>query len=460
MSWIHTAIILPLAEPARYRGLRWRLRGFERFDCLSREQQLEVQEAKVKRILQHAYQTTPYYRRLFDEAGFRAEDWRSGRPIPIPPLTRDLMRANGDNLRSRAFPVTMLRGATTGGTTSAPVAMWRDLDGLRNKVALQIHLNRQSEFDEGNKVLTIWGAERDLASNPSMKWRLYEQGLMRRYYGGAAQLSEEILQRFTDKLNRHRPRILYGYAGIIGHFADYLRSRGEPFHKPRRVIVTAEPITVGDQDKIERIFECPVTEHYGSRDIGMVATQCDEGRRLHFHPAACYLELVYAGQTSDGPMYQLFVTDLLNLGMPMLRYDTADCVLLQGSRCPCGSWYPSVKAILGRTVDNFPLADGSIVTGISITSAMGQIKEGFLQVQQIQLIQKSLNHLHIRYVANGDLNAIQGELARFRAEVEKIFQVEMRWTAERVPELLREGSGKMRFCISEVSAPKPQMRYS
>lgn len=88
---------------------------------------------------------------------------------------------------------------------------------------------------------------------------------------------------------------------------------------------------------------------------------------------------------------------------------------------------------------------------------MGRIREGFRQVQQLQLIQKSLNHLHIRYVAQGDLDVIQRELARFRMEVQKMFQIEMRWTAERVPELLRERSGKMRFCISEVSAPKPQM---
>src|ERR1700751_3444435 len=457
MAWIHSAVVLPLAEPDRYRGLRRRLRELRKFDSLSREQQLELQESKVRSILQHAYQTTPYYRRVFDDAGFRASDWTSGRPIPIPALTRDLLRVNADSLRSRAFPTTMLRGATTGGTTSAPAPIWRDLEGLRNKVVLQINLNRQAGYDEGVKVLRIWGAERDLALNPSWKWKLYEQGFMRTYSAGAAQLSDEVLQRFADKLNRHRPRILYGYAGIISHFADYLRAQGKSFHRPRRIIVTAEPITPGDRDKLERLFECPVTEHYGSRDIGMVAAQCDEGKRLHFHPASCYLELVYAGQTADGSMYQLFATDLLNWGMPMIRYDTADCVLLDDSRCPCGSWYLSVKAVLGRTVDNFPLPDGSVVTGISITSAMGRIREGFRQVQQLQLIQKSLNHLHIRYVAQGDLDAIEKELAGFRTEVQKIFQIEMRWTAERVPEILRERSGKMRFCISEVSAPKPQM---
>lgn len=457
MSWIHNAVILPLAEPERYRGLRKRLRDLEHFDSLPRYRQLEIQESKVRKILNHAYQTTPYYRRLFDEAEFRASDWKSGEPIPIPALNRDLLRSNGDNLRSRAIPAEMLLGATTGGTTAPPVPIWRDVEGLRDKVALQIHLNRKSGFDEGTKVMKIWGAERDLALNPSWKWKLYEETLMRRCNAGAGQLSEETLHSFAEKLNRHKPRILFGYAGTIRYFADYLYSQNKPFHKPSRLIVTAEPVTPHDREKMESVFGCPVTEHYGSRDIGMVAAQCDQGHQLHFHPSACYLELVYAGHTPDGPMYQMFVTDLLNSGMPMIRYDTADCILLSDKRCECGSWFPAVKAILGRALDNFVLPDGSIMPGTSVIAAIPRFKEGFLYVRQIQLIQKTVSHFHLRYVADGELDAIQKELRKFRGEIERLFQSEIRWTAERVPEIRRERSGKIRFCISEVSAPKAQM---
>lgn len=456
MSWIHNAVILPFFEPERHRGLSERLRKLERFERLPREKQLGIQEDGVRRMLLHAYQTTPYYRRLFDDAGFRLRGWKSGQPIPVPALTRDLLRLNPDNLRSRAIPMEMLRGATTGGTTSAPVQIWRDVEALRNKTALQFHLNRKSGFDQGTRVLNIWGAERDLALKPSWKWKLYEQGLLRRHNAGAGQLNELVLEGFAEKLNRYRPHIIFGYAGTIHHFAHYLQTQREPFHKPRRIIVTAEATTAKEREEMEQIFACPVTEHYGSRDIGMVAAQCDEGKRLHFHPAACYLEMVYSGQTAAGPMYQLFVTDLLNSGMPMIRYDTADCVLLEEKPCVCGSWFPSVKGVLGRTLDNFMLSDGSMVPGIAVTAAIAGVKEGFRQVMQLQVIQKNLDHMHLRYVADGDSGVIQKELGHVRAEIEKLLRAEVRWTAERVPEILRERSGKLRFCISELSVPKPQ----
>ena len=373
--------------------------------------------------------------------------------MPLPVLTRDLVRVNGEGLRSRAVPDEMIRSATTGGTTSAPVRIWRDIEGLRKRTAVQFHLNRRSGFDQGVSVLNIWGAERDLTLRPSWKWKLYKQGLLRRLNAGAGQLSESLLASFADKLNRHSPRVIFGYAATTGIFADYLHDAGRPFHKPSRLIVTAEPITMEVREKMERIFECLVTEHYGSRDIGMVAAQCDEGHRLHFHPAACYTEFVLAGCTAEGPMYRLIVTELLNRGMPMIRYDTDDCVLLADAPCPCGSWYPGVKKVLGRAADNFTLPDGSFVTGIAVTAAVARIQEGFSHIRRFQLIQKGIQHLHLRYVADGDVVDVQRELSKCRAEVEKLFQIQVRWTAERVREIQRERSGKIRFCISEVSAP-------
>ena len=457
MAWIHNNIILPMLERERHQRLGARLRRLEQFDRMSKDEQLAEQEVRVKRILDHAYRSTPYYRRIFDDVGFQAADWKSGNPIPLPELSRDLLRSNSHDLLSRDVPERQLRKASTGGTTSAPVVIWRDLEGLRDKTALQYHLNRWSGYDQGTRALHIWGAERDLALNPSWKWRLYEEGLLRRYIGAAGQLNESVMQSFLHKLNLHRPEILYGYAATTARFAEFLKSTGVVYHKPKHLIVTAEPLSAEDRAILEDAFQCPVTEHYGSRDIGMVAAQCQAGKRLHFHPAACYLELVYSGTTPEGPLYKLIATDLLNLGMPLIRYDTADCVLLDSTPCACGSWFPSVTQILGRALDNFVLPDGSIIPGISLTVILARSSRGFRHVRQIQLIQKAVNHMHIRYSAQGDVMEIQQELAELKKNVDQHFQISLQWSAERVPEILRERSGKLRLCISEISHGQRQV---
>jgi phenylacetate-CoA ligase len=450
VSWLHNNLVLPMFEPERHRGLGRRLRAFERFDASSRSEQIESQAQSVRRLLEHAYRTTPHYRRVFDDVGFRYTDWNAGESIPLPILSREELRTRNDELRSRRFPMEQLRAGRTGGTTSTPVQLFRDIEGLRNKTALQFHLNRMAGFDQGDSVLLIWGAERDLALNPSWRWKLYEQTLMHRYTAAAGQISEAVFESFHEKLNRHRPKVLYGYSATTARFAEYLTARSLPHHNPEKIILTAEPLSADDRKIIEDTFGCKATEHYGSRDIGMVASQCEHHQGLHFHPAGCYMELIEAGRTPEGPMYRLLITDLLNYGMPLIRYDTEDCVLLEDSLCPCGRRFPAIKSILGRTLDNFILADGTQIPGIAITVVMAKIGRGFQHVNQVQLIQKETDHLEVRYAAVGDELAIAQELAKFREGVEELFKMKLRWTETRVPEILREQSGKLRLCISEV----------
>lgn len=455
MSWIHTNVILPIFEPERHAGLGRRIQALQQFDAASPGQQLELQAASLRRLLDHAYRTTPYYRHLFDQAGFDPSDWKCGHPLQLPVLSREQIRSRNDDLRSREFSIDELRPGTTGGTTSTPVPLWRDIEGLRNKTAMQYHLNSFGGYQQGDSVLMIWGAERDLELNPSWRWKLYEQRLLHRYVAPAGQVNEATFEDFLHKLNRHRPKVIYGYAGTTSRFAAYLKAHARSYHKPKSVILTAEPLSYEDRKLVEETFECKITEHYGSRDIGMVASQCEKHLGLHFHPAASYVEFVKAGMTADGPLYRLLITDLLNYGMPMIRYDTQDCVLIDDSICPCGRRFPTVRSILGRALDNFVLADGSQIPGIAIVVAMEEMGRGFRSVCQVQLVQKEIDQMEVRYAAVGDETVIAQELSKFRERIEELFKTKLYWTETRVREILRERSGKLRLCISQVHGEHP-----
>ena len=70
MAWIHNNVVLPLVDKTRHKGLGGRLRQLEKFEKASPKRQHELQAEMLKQLLQHAYDSTPYYRRLFDEASF------------------------------------------------------------------------------------------------------------------------------------------------------------------------------------------------------------------------------------------------------------------------------------------------------------------------------------------------------------------------------------------------------
>src|SRR5258705_2949337 len=63
-------------------------------------------------------------------------------------------------------------------------------------------------YDQGDSILMIWGAERDLELNPSWRWRLYEEGVMGRY-AAAAGWDRSTRDRKSTRLNSSHLGISY-----------------------------------------------------------------------------------------------------------------------------------------------------------------------------------------------------------------------------------------------------------
>jgi phenylacetate-CoA ligase len=454
LSWIHNNLILPLAEPERHWGLGRRLRELERFDRLPEAKQRAESSAKVMRLLTHAYDTVPYYRQVFDEAGFHPSEWTQGQNIPIPLTSRDTLRVQQDQMVSRRYRAEQLQSASTGGTTNTPVRLWRDIEGLRQKIALQYHLNRTAGYDQGDPTLLIWGAQRDLEMNPSWKRKFYDEQLMHHFTAPAGQISDLIFQRFRDRLNERKPKVMFGYGVTMARFAQYLESNNLSHHNPKVIIVTAEAITAPEREYIERVFQCRVTDQYGSRDVGMVAMNCEHHTGMHFHPAGSLTEFVHHGTAPDGgTIHRLIITDLMNYGMPLIRYDTGDCVLLDDVQCPCGRWYPRVKTVLGRALDTFVLADGTEIPGLAMANQLLLLTHSFRYITQLQVIQKDYDKVQVRYVTAGSNEETERELAQVSTALQRAFKVAIRCTMVKVQDIPRAASGKLRLCISEVPRP-------
>ncbi len=452
MSFFHTNLLLPLAERERNAGLARRLREIRRYERMSEKDQRAIQQQRLQRILQHAYDTVPHYRKRFDDAGFRPSDARVDRPLPLPALCRDDLREGGESLRSNAYPLQDLRQAGSSGTTSTPIQFYRDIEGLRNKTAIQWQLNSWAGYNPGDSVLMLWGAHRDLAMKPSWRWRLYEERLMRCIPAPSGIINDDILERFRERYESRRPSVLYAYSTVLGAFAAYMQKHGMK-HRPTTIIATAEVMNDENRKLAESVFGVPVTMHYGSREVAMIAAECSQHQGLHFHPWCSYVEFDPIGDTPDGPAYRLLVTDLLNYGQPFIRYDTGDCVTLGSQQCACGRSFPLVSKILGRVCEGIILPDGGIIPGITLGTQMAQMGHTFRSIAQVQFVQKSLDHIHLRYAIKGNETSRQSELSSICTAIDALMNQPMNWSLEQVPDIPRERSGKIRLCVSEIPPP-------
>ncbi len=104
------------------------------------------------------------------------------------------------------------------------------------------------------------------------------------------------------------------------------------------VVATGECLFAAQKSLLEKTFQAPVINEYGSQEAGISGLSCPEEGRLHLDSDRCLYEVI------EG---ELLTTDLYNTTLPMVRYRNGDRLHLDDSPCPCGRPGPTAR-VLGR----------------------------------------------------------------------------------------------------------------
>ena len=122
-----------------------------------------------------------------------------------------------------------------------------------------------------------------------------------------------------------------------------------------------------------------LTEVYGP-GIGM---SCDYECGMHVWDDYLYFEIVdpKTGEVlPDGEIGELVITTLYKEGAPLIRYRTHDLTRFIPGECPCGSKYPRIDTILGRT-DDMVKVKGVNIFPSQIEEMLKNVKEASSEYQ-------------------------------------------------------------------------------
>lgn len=172
------------------------------------------------------------------------------------------------------------------------------------------------------------------------------------------------LPALVDQLNRAQPTILAPYATTAALLATEQQA-GRLQINPALIVLSAEGLPDGEQQRISGAFQAPVVSSYAATECPFLSSSCSDGWH-HVNADWAILEPVTAdhqpvppGQVSD----TVLLTNLANRIQPVLRYDLGDQVLQNPDPCACGSPLPAIR-VRGRTTGalTFPGANGPPVT--------------------------------------------------------------------------------------------------
>ncbi len=413
------------------------------------EQWQQWHTEQLNRILDHAKNTVPYYRRLWaaqpsttdaPDAWLMLENWTV--------LDKEALRAEPRAFLADDAPA-KLEHEQTSGTTGKPIHLWYPRDTAQQWYALfearwrgWYGLSRRDRWGIlGGKMVTS-------AVRQSPPFWVWNAGFGQLYLS-VYHLSPQNVPHYLKAIAEHRIAYLYGYTSALVTLAQEIIAQNLP-RPPLSVILTnAEPLLAHQRELIETAFGCPVRETYGMAEMAAGASECEHGR-LHLWLDAGYTEVL---NDALRPVYEepgsVITTGLLNPVMPLIRYNMGDQAVMAAPTecCPCGRTLPILRQIEGRTDDMLYTRDGRQI------GRLDPVFKANLGIKEAQIIQESLDLVRVLVVPAVGYSEMHTQSIRHRLQ-ERLGTMEI--AVETAASIPRTANGKFRAVLCRLSEEEKQ----
>ncbi|RPI79642.1 MAG: phenylacetate--CoA ligase family protein [Desulfobacteraceae bacterium] len=444
-AWLAKNLFYPLWDLKDGRHKLKALRKLENSQWHSAAELKEAQWAKLKTMVQEAYNHSAYYRRLFDQQKIRPADIRSYRDfLNIPLLTKKQIQLNPEDLISQKYAKENLASAKTGGSTGKALQIFLDEDCVTQRIAAAMRSDRWAGWDLGMKRAAIWG-------NPPVadtwKKKIRRALLDPVIYLDTMNLNRESLAAFASRFQSFGVSVIFGHAHSVFIFAKFVAENKIGGLQPRGVICSSMMLLPRERTFMEKTFHCKVTNRYGCEEVGLIACECEKHEGLHLNVDHLYIEFLKSDGTpaEAGEQGAIVVTDLENRGMPLIRYQIEDFGVPSARSCSCGRGLPLMEQVVGRTADFLKTEQGALVAGVSLIERTLTAIKG---IEQMQIVQDAVNRFRLNIVPQPIYS--EASEAQLIVEMKNVFGSNSQIQIHKIGNIPQERSGKYRFAISHV----------
>ena len=402
------------------------MNGKDNWAALSRASAAElkaVQEANLRRhVRQDVYPFSAHYRRLFDEAGVRAEDIRTVDDLRRLPLTTkaDLLEAQSNEETKRDFvliptpekikaswplsrKLPLLAGGrearealrreytpnfatfTTGRSADPVVFLYtpHDIEILAKGGARMLDVHDIHNVDA--RIVNTFPFAPHLAF-----WQAafagFETGRFMMSTGGGKVMGTSGNLRLLQKMNT---TVILGTPGYIYHLLKEGAASDARMPNVNLVVLGAEKVTPGLKAKMAEALaamgakDVVISGTYGFTEARMAFSECpakhDESPGYHIYPDLGVFEVIdpkTLEPVKEGETGELVYTPIAGHGTVVMRYRTGDLAVggVTWEPCPwCKRTLPRISSELRRSSDQKALELTKIKGTLVDLSSMGSL---------------------------------------------------------------------------------------
>ena len=402
------------------------------------------QENLLVPLLLHARRNVPFYKDRLAPI-FRGDDVDLAAWAKVPILTRAEAQRQAKAMTALVVPPHggPVTSGETSGSTGRPIHFL--INDLANVASLGVtdRAFRWWDFDGTKSLASFVGRNRKGAQPPDgvtvTGWRVGFPGL-HHMLDMSADIDTQI-----DWLKRRSPHYLTAFSFTLLELAERLRVKGDDL-RFERINSVGTVMTDDIRDACKQTFGVKPIDHYGAREIGLLACECPWCDNYHTNSEIALIEVLDAdgNPCPPGATGRVVITSFYNYAMPFIRYEIGDFAMTGPSRSKCPVKLPTLKQIMGRYRNSFALKDGRTIMPYV---PMARFRE-FIAFEQLQVVQTDVDQIEVRYIPLGKGRPVDeaGLQACVRALIDASFNVR----AVAVDGIPRSQTGKFEDYLSLV----------
>lgn len=382
------------------------------YEKMSREEKEEIQRLRLKEVVEHAREKSPYYKKLYQNVpeNFTLAD--------LPPTDKKMLMENWndwvcdrdlslqeaekfmedtDNI-GRKLKKKYLVFTTSGSTGNPLVSVYdKTANSVMGGIAACRSYARKEDLKafmkRGGKSIGVFADEGFYLGNSSIRSRLRSMPWKKKQLAVSSALYP--IPQIVQQLNQFQPDMLGGYPSNLELLIDEAKE-GRLQISPVIIMTGGEYLSDDLRAKLAETFQCYVQTSYSCTEGGTVACEC---RYQHFHinddwlivePVDANGNPVPDGVQSD----KIYLTNLYNYTQPYIRYEVTDRVIMHHEPCICGNKAPWIE-LEGRTDDVTTFMEEGKKIKIAPLSIYAVLKEVH-DLRRFQLLVYSENRLELR----------------------------------------------------------------
>ena len=328
----------------------------------SHEEWEEYQTNELRKLLIHAYDTVPFYKENYTNAGIKRGYLAS---ITLDGL-KELPYLKKDELRK--FGKTTLLSTRRGkgvfcyssGSTGTPTALYYGKTFHQKWMGIcEARLKGWAGLDR-TMARGMFGGRRILPESelrpPFYRYNVFEK----QTYFSAYHLTAATVANFIEGMKKYKVEYMTGYAMSNLFLADFIEKNNLKAPKMKAVLTSSEKLTTEMRKVIERVYDCKVFDGYsGSEACGLIS-ETQQGELL-VSPDVGIMEFIKddGSVAQNGEVGEIVSTGFLNYDQPLIRYKIGDKALLsQNQTTKSHHCMTKVDEIIGRIEDTVVAKDG------------------------------------------------------------------------------------------------------